>query len=119
MKMLILNGYQEGEVFDIPAGDTILGRNIGLEDTNNCSVNLHYDESISRRHVRLINNDWGCIAEDLHSACGTYINGIRIEGTHEVAFGDVIKIGQTLLLLCVENRPDPCDYYKTLVNPLK
>jgi len=52
------------------------------------------DESISRRHAKLLMQDDGCAAiEDLGSQNGTFINGKPIVGSARLEVGDRITLG--------------------------
>ena len=72
-------------------GELILGREQGSADL------VIDDPGVSRRHARLVTDAGGVIVEDLGSSNGTYVNGERISGPVEVATGDEVQLGATIL----------------------
>lgn len=56
------------------------------------------DQTISRRHAELRAENGGWILEDLQSANGTYINGVRLRQPVRLKHGDQIRVGSTLML---------------------
>lgn len=50
--------------------------------------------TVSGRHCRLTRTPGGDFLEDLGSANGTYVNGVRLEGSASVRPGDRITLGQ-------------------------
>jgi hypothetical protein len=73
------------------AGELVLGREHGSADL------VIDDPGVSRRHARVITDRGGVIVEDLGSSNGTYVNGERITGAVEVASGDELQVGATVL----------------------
>ena len=65
-------------------------------DPNN--VVVIKDHTVSRHHMQITQHDDGrIILSDLQSVNGTYVNGQRVEGTVELHYGDIVKIGDTTL----------------------
>lgn len=60
------------------------------------------DRNVSRRHARLLQKDGAVVLEDLRSANGTRVNGIRITEAVPLADGDLVRIGDYGVAL----RPD-------------
>lgn len=60
------------------------------------------DRNVSRRHARLVRRDGTLLLEDLRSANGTLVNGVRISEPVPVGDGDVVRIGDYGVAL----RPD-------------
>ena len=56
------------------------------------------DRTISRRHaeLRMTNGAWSL--NDLNSANGTYVNGVRVQKATRLKHGDQIRLGSTLLV---------------------
>lgn len=71
---------------DLEAGDNLLGRD------RNALVWVD-DESVSRRHARIVVDDRGATLEDLGSKNGTSLGGKRIRVPTRLHDKDVIKIG--------------------------
>lgn len=86
---------------------TIYGRELGrrwmldghafvLGRTEACDVFLDM-ENVSRRHCEILLAANGAhLIEDLRSTNGTFVNGIELRGPHELASGDLIKVGGTV-----------------------
>ncbi|MBN2375860.1 MAG: FHA domain-containing protein [Sedimentisphaerales bacterium] len=86
----ILQGPDKGHTFDITHTPSLVGR-----DSPDLPLT---DNTISRRHAQLIkkNNTWAI--NDLNSANGTYVNGVKISGFHELKQGDQLRCGSTLIV---------------------
>ncbi len=63
------------------------------------------DDSVSRRHARLLLKDGEVRITDLDSQNGTLVNGRRIEGTHPLVSGDVVTLGAVAAVLRAGTRP--------------
>ena len=60
------------------------------------------ERNVSRRHARLLQKDGAVLLEDLRSANGTRVNGIRITEAVRLGDGDLVRIGDYGVAL----RPD-------------
>ena len=78
-------------------GELILGRERGTADL------VIEDPGVSRRHARVLPDNGALVVEDLGSSNGTYVNGRRISGPVEVADGDEVQLGDSVI--GVEERP--------------
>lgn len=83
---------------DLGEGEVIVGRGA------DCDLALG-DPYLSRRHARLRVTDSSARIEDLGSANGTLVNGVRIAETVELGDGDVIRLSETELH--VRRLPEP------------
>ena len=72
-------------------GEVILGRDHSSADL------VIQDPGVSRRHARVATDDAGIFLEDLGSSNGTYVNGQRVSGAVDLAAGDEIQVGGTVL----------------------
>jgi DNA-binding winged helix-turn-helix (wHTH) protein len=77
---------------DLEAGENLLGR-----DRN--AVVWIDDESVSRRHARLVIDDSGATLEDLGSKNGTYLRGKKIRTATRLGDKDVIRIGPATIVI--------------------
>jgi hypothetical protein len=72
---------------------------IGREITNDIVIN---DQQVSRRHVRFVRITKGIVPnfaiEDLGSSNGTFVNQERLHGSIPLKDGDVIQLGDTVIL---------------------
>jgi pSer/pThr/pTyr-binding forkhead associated (FHA) protein/tRNA A-37 threonylcarbamoyl transferase component Bud32 len=61
---------------------------------------LSDDHELSRRHARVARDAGGQLTiEDLGSANGTFVNGVRVRDPHPLMLGDSVRIGSTTLQL--------------------
>jgi FHA domain len=79
----------DGTEYDVDSAPITVGRG-GQND-----LALEGDEFASARHVRFEPRRDGVWVHDLGSTNGTYVNGIRIDGSRKLAPGDVIRVGET------------------------
>lgn len=56
------------------------------------------DRTVSRRHAELRRQEGAWYLADLHSANGTYLNGVRVQEPVRLKHGDQIRMGSTLLV---------------------
>ncbi|MFT3906990.1 MAG: FHA domain-containing protein [Steroidobacteraceae bacterium] len=71
----------------------VLGKRttVGRKEDNDLRIEADF---ISRHHALVVVNDHEAIVEDLHSANGVYVNGVRISRKPLVE-GDLVTIGRT------------------------
>jgi pSer/pThr/pTyr-binding forkhead associated (FHA) protein len=55
------------------------------------------DPGLSRYHCWVVLRNGVHTVEDLASANGTFVNGVRLQGRHLLKRGDVIRVGSTEL----------------------
>jgi len=89
-QLLVVQGEQIGQRFDLNADSSVIGREAG------CEIRVK-DPEISRRHVLLLRDDLGFRIRDLGSSNGTTLNNETIRETR-LKRGDRIQVGQTILL---------------------
>ena len=80
---------EEGDEFPVDSAPVTVGRG-GQND-----LVLEGDEFASARHARIEARSDGVWVQDLDSTNGTYVNGMRVEGAHRLAPGDVLRVGET------------------------
>lgn len=96
----ILQGPDRGKKFELPAHEPqLIGRS-----TEALPIT---DTTVSRRHAELTPDDGKWFLRDLESANGTFVNGTRIAQRVQLAPGDQIKCGSTLLVFAIapDERP--------------
>jgi len=86
----IIQGPDKGRTYDLTPTETHVGR-----ETDDLQLE---DLTVSRDHARLLprGNLW--VIEDLGSANGTYVNGVRLRRGQRLRQGDQIRVGSTLLV---------------------
>jgi pSer/pThr/pTyr-binding forkhead associated (FHA) protein len=83
--LIVLAGPNFGEVYAVEGAESFVGR--GTDAT----IRLR-DDSISRRHVRILVDGEDVRIEDLGSANGTLLNGERMKAA-PLRDGDKIQLG--------------------------
>jgi predicted component of type VI protein secretion system len=69
---------------------------IGRDSTNGVAIN---DAEISRKHARLMFQGGKYVLEDLGSTNGTFVNGQRLAGPVVLKPGDVVSLGEQIVLM--------------------
>lgn len=69
---------------------------IGRDSSNGVSIN---DAEVSRKHARLNFQGGKYVIEDLGSTNGTFVNGQRLAGPVVLKSGDVVSLGEQIVLL--------------------
>ncbi len=88
--LIVLQGPDKGRNFHTHSEPALLGR-------NSDQIPLT-DNTVSRRHAEIRQQDGYWVLEDLHSSNGTYVNGERIHQAVRLKHGDQIKVGSTLMV---------------------
>jgi len=83
----------EGNEFPLNSAPVTVGRG-GQND-----LVLTGDEFASARHARIEVRGDGVWVQDLDSTNGTYVNGSRVAGAQRLDAGDVLRVGETDLLV--------------------
>lgn len=97
----VIQGPDKGRTFELPDRENVVGRQSPTAELN--------DSTVSRRHLRLFPEDGRWIVEDLGSANGTYLNGVRLRKAMDVHRGDQIRCGATLLVFGGQGKPAPVE----------
>lgn len=81
-------GAYSGSIFEIAGAEASIGREVGN------TVQLDRDNTVSRRHARLLKKGDQWIIRDEGSSNGTWVNGVRVS-EQALRPGDEIQIGAT------------------------
>ncbi|MCY1043918.1 sigma 54-interacting transcriptional regulator [Corallococcus sp. bb12-1] len=84
--LLVMEGDSSWR-FTLPDEGTVL---VGRDETADLRLK---DESVSRRHARILVTEEGARVVDLGSHNGTSVNGRQVEGAHLLLSGDVLSFG--------------------------
>jgi hypothetical protein len=87
-RLVGMSGVYFGQVFPI-RGEAVIGR----EPTN--PIPLDRDNTTSRQHARITVQAGGYALQDLGSANGTTVNGMRVTGEVHLNSGDEVVVGGT------------------------
>jgi len=88
--LYILQGPDKGHNFDIDHTPVLIGR--GSPDLPLT------DNTVSRRHAQLIKINGVWTIQDMNSANGTYVNGVKFTTPMDLKQGDQIRCGATLIV---------------------
>ena len=84
----ILNGEQSGRIVDLQDDTVVVGRH------PSCDIRIP-EETVSRRHARIVVEGQAYFVEDLESRNGTYLNGQRVTSPERLCHADTISIFNT------------------------
>ena len=85
--------FDVGDEFQLNSAPLSVGRG-GQND-----LVLDGDEFASARHARIEVRGDGVWVQDLESTNGTFVNGSRVAGAQRLGAGDVLRVGETDLLV--------------------
>lgn len=108
--ILVTMGKQEGDFWPLGQRTTVIGRGETLP------VQI-LDDLVSRQHlqIRFDKDQDKYLALDMKSSNGVYINNSKITDETQLADGDSISIGQTVLLFTdkdFEDRASAMNHFK-------
>ena len=80
----------------MPSGERIgLGEHVtSIGRLPECTITLD-DGNVSREHARIQPGPGAYVVTDLGSTNGTMVNGVRVQGSHKLADGDIVSFGST------------------------
>ena len=91
-QFVMRSGPTPGVTFPLD-GDSLT---IGRDSTNGVAIN---DAEVSRKHSRLMFQGGKYVIEDLGSTNGTFVNGQRLAGPVVLKPGDVVSLGEQIVLM--------------------
>lgn len=89
--LTVRTGNGRGNIYDLPAEDITIGR-------DSSGYIVVDDGKVSGKHLKLTYTGTEWLAFDLGSTNGTFLNGRKLQGQHELVDGDEIRIGDTTLV---------------------
>jgi signal transduction histidine kinase/pSer/pThr/pTyr-binding forkhead associated (FHA) protein len=95
----VLRGLTSGRTFSLDHDAVLLGRD------PSCDITLK-SPTVSRRHARIDRRAGEYYLHDLGSTSGTVLNGRLIEGPVCLKDGDVLEVGDTLLIFSGSPAPE-------------
>jgi predicted component of type VI protein secretion system len=90
-RLTVRQGPVPGKIFELVKDVLTIGRDVN----NDVVIN---DAEVSRNHARLTAQAGGYLIEDLASTNGTFVNGQRLIGPKLLNAGDVVALGETIVL---------------------
>jgi pSer/pThr/pTyr-binding forkhead associated (FHA) protein len=98
LKLRVIDGNAAGKEIGVEE-EFLIGRTAPGEGK------LEDDAEISRQHARVTRAGEGYVLEDLGSMNGTFVNGEKLAEPHQLADGDQLKVGATLIVVQMEEAP--------------
>ena len=95
----VMTGNNKGQYFHIAEKPITIGRG------DMCDVQLR-DSMISRQHFQIRRSGEVYVVQDLESANGVVVNGIRITGEMNLEHNDTILIGESKMLFSIHSEND-------------
>ncbi len=99
-QITVRSGPEPGKTFPLEQEEVFMGRDLANEITIS-------DPEVSRRHARFIMQDDNIMLEDLGSTNGTFLNGERISTPQQLRPGDVITLGENIVMVFEKSQYDP------------
>jgi hypothetical protein len=99
-QFVMRSGPVPGVIFPLEGDQLIIGR----DSSNGVAIN---DAEVSRKHSRLTFQGGKYVLEDLGSTNGTFVNGQRLAGPVVLKPGDVISLGEHIVLMYEVVNVDP------------
>jgi pSer/pThr/pTyr-binding forkhead associated (FHA) protein len=99
-QFVMRSGPTPGVTYPLEGEQLIIGR----DSSNNVAIN---DAEISRKHSRLSFQGGKYVLEDLGSTNGTFVNGQRLAGPVVLKPGDVVSLGEQIVLMYDAINIDP------------
>ena len=99
-QFVMRSGPTPGVTFPLEGDQLIIGR----DSSNGVAIN---DAEISRKHSRLSFQGGKYVLEDLGSTNGTFVNGQRLAGPVVLKPGDVVSLGEQIVLMYDAINQDP------------
>lgn len=91
-QFVMRSGPTPGVTFPLEGDQLTIGR----DSTNGVAIN---DAEVSRKHARLMFQGGKYVLEDLGSTNGTFVNGQRLSGPVVLKSGDVVSLGEQIVLM--------------------
>ena len=91
-QFVMRSGPTPGVTFPLEGDQLVIGR----DASNSIAIN---DPEISRKHSRLSFQGGKYVIEDLGSTNGTFVNGQRLAGPVVLKPGDVVSLGEQIVLM--------------------
>ncbi|NJN80441.1 MAG: FHA domain-containing protein [Anaerolineales bacterium] len=91
-QFVMRSGPTPGVVFPLEGEQLTIGR----DSSNGVAIN---DAEVSRKHSRLVFQGGKFVIDDLGSTNGTFVNGQRLAGPVVLKAGDVVSLGEQIVLM--------------------
>ncbi len=99
-QLVMRSGPTPGATFSLEGDQLVVGR----DSASAIAIN---DAEVSRKHARLTFQGGKYVLEDLGSTNGTFVNGQRLAGPAVLKAGDVVSLGEQIVLMYDAINNDP------------
>ncbi len=99
-QFVMRSGPTPGATFSLEGDQLVIGR----DSSSNVAIN---DAEVSRKHARLTFQGGKYVLEDLGSTNGTFVNGQRLASPIVLKSGDVVSLGEQIVLMFEALSSDP------------
>lgn len=99
-QFVMRSGPTPGATFSLDGDQIVIGR----DSSSGIAIN---DAEVSRKHARLNFNGGKYVIEDLGSTNGTFVNGQRLVSAVVLKSGDVVSLGEQIVLMYEALSSDP------------
>lgn len=99
-RLVVDTGPNPGQTLILDGTEFSIGRDIN----NDFVIN---DTEMSRKHSKIYIYGQGFVLEDLGSTNGTFVNGQRLTGIHQLVAGDKVAFGENVSCTFVAPQVDP------------
>ncbi len=99
-QFVMRSGPTPGATYSLEGDQLVIGR----DSASNIAIN---DAEVSRKHARLNFQGGKYVIEDLGSTNGTFVNGQRVTSATVLKSGDVVSLGEQIVLLFEALSSDP------------
>ena len=90
-RLVVNQGPEPGQTFILDKDSLTIGR----DPHNDITIS---DPQVSRQHARIMRQGDLVVLEDVGSTNGTFVNGVRLTGSHALANGDEVGLGDAITL---------------------
>ncbi len=81
---------------------------ISVGRSTECALAIEGDVRVSRDHARIVHRDTGWhVVDEGHSTNGTSVNGELVGGDQQLVDGDLLRFGDTIVLVRLGGAPPP------------
>jgi pSer/pThr/pTyr-binding forkhead associated (FHA) protein len=91
-QFVMRSGPTPGATFSLEGDQLVIGR----DSSSGVAIN---DAEVSRKHARMMFQGGKYVIEDLGSTNGTFVNGQRLAGPIVLKSGDVVSLGEQIVLM--------------------
>jgi len=109
VRLIVQSGAGKGKEISLPEGEVLVGRRKG------CHIRLS-DARVSRQHCKITFDGTAAVVEDLDSANGTLVNGVKVKQA-ALKPGDLVQVGGIMFSVVSETAEVPDEAVAVMGRP--